>query len=234
MIFRRVAQEINNLGQLLLGLILAGDVGERYLRTLRVMLLGPRPAESEDILLTPRHLTTHEHDQADDEQERQEGDEQSRKQRGAIGFPLDCNAVLVQERKQPGVLDGREGGAQAIPFGNALGCSVRRGCHQLLAGAVPGYRLLQLGRDCLVGQGHFADVSRPNLLLDHRVRNGDALGISLRIEDRVELIRHQSEEEHRDRPGRNARTPLVAGSRSARSEATPTRKGGSLARGPGR
>ena len=87
---------------------------------------------------------------------------------------------------------------------------VRWGRHQLLGGAVPGYRLLQLGRDGRVGQGHFADVSRPHLLLDHRVRNGDALGVSLRIEDCVELIGHQTEEEHRDRPGRNARTPLVA------------------------
>ena len=74
----RVAQEVDDLRQLLLGLFLAGDIGERHLRTLRVMLLGPRPAESEDILLTPRHLTTHEHDQADDEQERQGRDEQGR------------------------------------------------------------------------------------------------------------------------------------------------------------
>ena len=107
------------------------------------------------------------------------------------------------------------------------------GRHQLLGGAVPGHRLLQLRRDCRVGQGHFADVSRLHLLLDHRVRNGDALGVSLRIEDCVELIGHQTEEEHRDRPGRNARTPLVAFPvRPIRCDHDP--EGGTLARGPGR
>ena len=78
MVLRRVAQEIDDLRQLLLGLFLTGDVGERHLRPLGIVLLGPRPAEPEDVLLAARHLATHEDDQADDEQERQERDEQGR------------------------------------------------------------------------------------------------------------------------------------------------------------
>ena len=147
---------------------------------------------------------------------------------------LDDDVVLLQKRKQPGVFDRRKSGTQGIAFDNALRPGIRCGRHQLLGDAVPGHWLLQLGRDFGIGQDDFADVSGPHLLVDDGVRNGDALGVPLRIEDRVELVRHQSEEEHRDRPGRNAGTPFVARARSARSDATAPRYRGPLGRGLGR
>jgi hypothetical protein len=97
-ILGRIPQEIDNLSQFLLGFFLTGDVGECHLRPLWIVLLRPRTAKAEDVLLAPRHLPAHEHDQTDDEQERQERDKQGRQQRGAVGLAPDDDVVLLQER----------------------------------------------------------------------------------------------------------------------------------------
>ena len=94
----RIAQEIDDLRQLLLGLFLAGDIGKRHLRSLRIVLSGPASPEPEDVLLTPRHLPTHEDDQAEEEQDRQETEEKTRQNRAALRLPVDRRRRMPASR----------------------------------------------------------------------------------------------------------------------------------------
>ena len=69
-------QEVDDLGQLKLGLVLTGNIGEGDLWPLRIMLARLAATEAEHVLLTTAHRASHEQDQPEEQQQRHEIDEQ--------------------------------------------------------------------------------------------------------------------------------------------------------------
>ena len=94
----RITQELDQLGDFLLGLVAAGDVGEGDLGLLLVEHLGPRLAERHRALAAALlHLPHHEEEEADDQQDRQEVDQDVRQRRPGGGRRLLDGDVVVDQ-----------------------------------------------------------------------------------------------------------------------------------------
>ena len=93
MVLGGVAEEVDDFHQFLFGLILARYVRKRHLGPFRVVLAGLASSEAEDILLAAAHLPTHQHDKAEEEQERKEAEKQAGPDRsgGCPAFDLDAS-----------------------------------------------------------------------------------------------------------------------------------------------
>ena len=96
----RVAQEVDDFGQLLLGLLFAGNIGKGDLRSLRIVEARAAAAEAEDVLLAARHLAAHEDDQRDDEDDRQEVDQQAGQDRTVLVLAFVGHVLLLEQRDQ--------------------------------------------------------------------------------------------------------------------------------------
>ena len=124
----RVAQEVDDLGDLLLDLLDAGHVGERGPRPgLRLVQLGPRPAEPADAAgprpAAPRRRNQIE--QADEQQGRAEADQQllPERRRRVRRLGVDRYAVRLQLGEQVVVGEGRPLGGEPVDL---LGVLARR------------------------------------------------------------------------------------------------------------
>ena len=71
-------QEVDDLGDLLLHALVAGDVGERRGRLVGVVRLGPAAADRHDVAHLARGPALHPHEEADDQHDREQDAEPSR------------------------------------------------------------------------------------------------------------------------------------------------------------
>ena len=78
-------QEVDDFGELGLGLVLAGHVGEGDLRALGVVEASPAAAKPEDPRLAALHLATHVDDHADDQRDRQDPKDEVEQERAPAG-----------------------------------------------------------------------------------------------------------------------------------------------------
>ena len=175
-------------------------------------------------------MPAHEDDEANDEQEGQQRYDQRGKDRRAVSLCPNDDIVVSERVEQCGVFHRWQVGPDALSGRDPLlRFTFSRRCHEGFRAAVPGNWLLEVGLDRRVGQDDLRDVAGVNLLLHHRVRDGDALGVPLRIEDSVELVGDEPKKQNRDHPGWNARTtgaairaaslailPLLVAARNAR------------------
>ena len=122
----RVAQEVDDLGQLGLDLVDAGDVGERRAWTgLGFVPLGLRPADPAQAAESPAGRgPAHEPDQqADEQQRRAEADQDLLQHRHRVGrLGVDRDVVAQQQLGQPVVAEGRPLGGEV---GDVLAVAVR-------------------------------------------------------------------------------------------------------------
>src|SRR2546427_411565 len=114
---RRIAQEVDQLGDFLLGLLAARDVGERHGVGRLVEHPRARLAERERAAAAPAlHLAHEEDPHADQQQHREPRHEDVHEERGLLfGFGLDLDAVLEQVGNQPDV--ARRVAGDALAFG---------------------------------------------------------------------------------------------------------------------
>ena len=110
--FAGILEEVDDLGQLLLRLLLTRDIGEGDMRALRVVDVAPERAEAEDVLLPARQLPPDQNDQADEERQGQQADEEIEQQRheaaAVCSLDVHLHVLLLQERQERRILhDGQ-------------------------------------------------------------------------------------------------------------------------------
>ncbi len=199
-----VLEEVDDLGDLLLDAVVAGDVGEGRARPLGGVGLGPRAADGHD----PAHLalrpTLHPPEEADDQDDREGEGEQAPERVRRRGVVLDLDVV----GPQGGQVLGREPALEG-PGGGELGAVV------------------ELAGDLGVGvvEGHRRDIALTRLL--HEGLVGHALAV-VAADQRGEQERgedHPDEDPQRPaRPGRRA-AGLAVGFVAARRRRRRGRRG---------
>ncbi len=107
---RRVAQELDQLADLLLGFVATGHVGQGHLDLVLALQLGARLAEAHRALATALlHLLHDKQPERDDQQDRQEVQQDRPERRAARRHLLDADVVLHQVVDQV-LVTGAEGG----------------------------------------------------------------------------------------------------------------------------
>ena len=92
-------EKLDDLRELRLCLVLAGDVRERDLGALGVIEPGSGPAKTEDAGLAPLHLTALVGQEPDKEHQRQDADGKAQEDRASAGFlRVDLDAVALEQR----------------------------------------------------------------------------------------------------------------------------------------
>src|SRR6185436_1808838 len=108
LVLRGALQEVDDLDELVLGVVDARDVVEGDLRLRLVVALGPAAAEPEEATSAGHHALVH----PDETREQEEGRAEAEKQALPEGSPLverariDDHALLLEERLEAGVGEG--------------------------------------------------------------------------------------------------------------------------------
>ena len=105
-------EELDDLGELRLRLVLAGDVRERDLGPLSVVDPRPGAAKPEDAGLALLHLAPLIRQETEQQQQRQDGDreaQEERQDRAATGdLRIDHDAIALEQRQEHRVVDRRQ------------------------------------------------------------------------------------------------------------------------------
>ncbi len=158
MIFGRVAQEVDHLGQLTLGLFLASDIGKGYLGSLRIVLSRAAAAEPEDVLLAARHLPAHEEDQSEEKQNGQETDQQPGPERARLLLAIHHHILggeLIHQLLIVGLDNRRDRCLELVGFDRAG----TTGGFDRLIGLVPVNCLFEIDLDRRIRNRRFFDVA---------------------------------------------------------------------------
>ena len=171
--FLRVAQELDDLLQVVLGLVDAGDVLEGHAAVPLGQQLRLGLAEAHGASAARLHLAHEEDPHADEQQHREPGDQHAEQRRhvvlGRLGGDLD--ALLVQPVDQVGI--------------------VRRiGLKVAAVGEMPG--------DGVAGDGHVLDVASLDLREELRVADLVAADVHARALEQVEQRDQEQADEHPD------------------------------------
>src|SRR3954447_3243775 len=189
----RVLQEVDDLDQLALGLVDAGDVVERDAVGLarRDPARGRAAEAAEDAARPAAHLATHEPDeQADEEDRRAEAEEQRGEEGPAAvgGLGVGDDATRFELLRQVGRVDERRDlGLEEVDV------------LRLAAGRRERCVLLEVALDRLALRGDLRDVARLDLLEEERrVRDLRAL-LGPAGDERDDDVQREEREDHRDR-----------------------------------
>ena len=176
-----VLQEVDDLDQLVLGLVDAGDVVEGDLRLLLAVALGAAAAEAEQpAARRGRGAATDPDERADQQQRGTEADQQLEPGRGVLVDGVDDHALLLE--------------ALSRAWSAKAGRCVTNEAELRAGGRVERIRQRRLERaaDGVAGAGDLRDVAGLDLLLEERVGNGNG-----RWRREEEIREDVVDEEHR-------------------------------------
>src|SRR5438876_9150266 len=159
LVLRGVLQEVDDLDELVLGVVDARDVVEGDLRPRVAVALGTAAAEPEEPPTAGHHALIHPDEPHDQEERGAEAEDQVLPEGPAlVERPrIDDHALLLEQRLETGV---GEGGQQRL--------EAQRGARVRPLARV-GHLLLESALDRVALAGHLLDVARLHLLLEERV-----------------------------------------------------------------
>ncbi len=214
LVLRGVLQEVDDLDQLVLGFVDAGDVVEGDLRLFLAVALGATATEPEHAGAAGRSgAATDPDERADQQQRRTEADQQlEATTRPSSSRALIDDALLLEQRLETRVGEGRSlrhevlGGVGRVRVGGEPRGQLRRRRRRRLR--VPcgiGDLGLERAADRIPEADDFLDVPRRDLLLEERVRDGDRRRFGKAGAHQQEVGRHDDHDDHPPRLRPNVR-----------------------------